>query len=135
MIQFQFEKNLKLDEFIEVLEKSGLATRRPMDHPSQLKQMLENSNLVITARVEGELVGILRGLTDYCYRSFISDLAVKASFQQQGIGRLLLEKARNAAPEARLFLFSAEDAEGFYQKLGFQLHERCYQLKPKEMLL
>jgi GNAT superfamily N-acetyltransferase len=135
MINFKIEKDLKLQEFIEVLENSGLANRRPMDNPDLLNRMLINSNLLITARHQGQLVGILRGLTDFSYRTFVADLAVVRDFQNQGIGRGLLEEARKSALDARLFLFSAEDAEGFYQKLGFQLHERCYQLKPEERLL
>jgi N-acetylglutamate synthase-like GNAT family acetyltransferase len=46
-----------------------------------------------------------------------------------------LEEARKSGPEARFVLFLAQDAEDFYQKLGFQLYERCYQLKPEERLL
>ncbi len=135
MINFQIEKDIRLNEYIEVLEKSGLANRRPMDNPDLLNRMLINSNLLITARHQGQLVGILRGLTDFSYRTFVADLAVIRDFQNQGIGRGLLKETRESGLEARLFLFSAEDAEGFYQKLGFQLHERCYQLKPEERLL
>jgi GNAT superfamily N-acetyltransferase len=94
--------------------------------------MIEGSNLIVTARENGKLVGMLRGLTDHCYRCFIADLAVAKSHQRKGIGKQLLQFTRELDPEARLFLFSAEDAEPFYQKLGFKLHERCYQLKPEE---
>jgi len=111
-----------------------LAKRRPMDNPEQLNRMLLHSNLVITAREEGLPVGVLRALTDFNYRTFIADLAISKDFQHQGIGRSLVAEAKKIAPDARLFLFSAEDAEGFYQKLGFQLHERCYQLKPDRKL-
>lgn len=134
MIDLRIEKDLKLEEFIEVLKESGLGLRRPMANPEFLNRMLINSNLLITARHEGQPVGILRGLTDFNYRTFVADLAVIRSFQGQGIGRGLLEVARKSSPDARLILFSAEDAEGFYEKLGFQLHERCYQLKPDQRL-
>lgn len=104
--------------------------RRPMDNPHLLQQMISGSNVLVTARLDAQLVGLLRGLSDFCYRTFVADLAVAKEFQGQGIGSQILEFTRQLAPEARLFLFSAEDAEGFYQKLGFQLHDRCYQLKP-----
>ena len=96
--------------------------------------MIKGANLLITARSEGQLVGLLRCLSDFCYRSFIADLAVARSFQRKGIGRQLIQVVRNQAPEARLILFSAEDAAPFYKKLGFHLHERCYQLKAGEEL-
>ncbi len=135
MISYQVELSLELIEFQSILEDSGLSARRPMEDPQLLERMIKGSNLLITARSEGQLVGLLRGLSDFCYRSFIADLAVARSFQQKGIGRQLIQLARNQAPEARLILFSAEDAAPFYEKLGFHLHERCYQLKAGEELL
>lgn len=135
MISFQVESALSLNEFQSILEDSGLSVRRPMEDPKLLERMLLGSNLLITARSDGQLVGFLRGLSDFCYRSFIADLAVSRSYQRKGIGRKLIQVARNQAPEARIILFSAEDAAPFYEKLGFHLHERCYQLKAGEELL
>lgn len=135
MIRYQIEKQIRLEEYIAILADSGLGNRRPMNDPSHLQRMINGSNLLVTARLDGELVGVLRGLSDFCYRCFVADLAVAKDFQGQGIGRKILQFTRDLAPEARIFLFSAEDAKGFYQKLGFHLHERCYQLKPEEVLL
>ena len=135
MISYQVELSLELIEFQSILEDSGLSARRPMEDPLLLERMIKGANLLITARLEGQLVGLLRGLSDFCYRSFIADLAVAHSYQRKGIGRQLIQVARNQAPDARLILFSAEDALPFYEKLGFHLHERCYQLKAGEELL
>ena len=135
MISYQVELSLELNEFQYILEDSGLSERRPMEDPQLLERMIKGANLLITARSEGQLVGLLRGLSDFCYRSFIADLAVAHSYQRKGIGRQLIQVARNQAPDARLILFSAEDALPFYEKLGFHLHERCYQLKAGEELL
>lgn len=134
MVTYQRESDLSLQEYIFILNSSGLGKRRPMDDTDHLNRMIAGSNMILTARENGELVGVLRALSDFCYRTFIADLAVVSERQGEGIGSALLQKAREIAPEARLFLFSAEDAEGFYQKLGFQLHERCYQLKVGETL-
>ncbi len=135
MISYQVELSLELNEFKFILEDSGLSERRPMEDPLLLDRMIKGANLLITARSDGQLVGLLRGISDFCYRSFIADLAVARSFQRKGIGSQLIQTARNQAPEARLFLFSAEEAVHFYEKLGFHLHERCYQLKAGEELL
>lgn len=134
MITFQVESSITLEEYLFVLQDSGLGKRRPMDDPDHLQRMILGSNLIVTARDNGQLVGFLRALTDHCYRCFIADLAVAKAYQGQGIGRKTLEFTRALAPEARLILFAAVDAEPFYQKLGFKLHERCYQLKPGEPL-
>ena len=134
MISYQLETEISLTEFLSILKESGLARRRPMEDLNLLERMISGSNLLVTARAEGQLVGLLRGISDHCYRSFIADLAVSQAFQRKGIGRQLLKIAREQAPEARLILFSAEDALPFYEKLGFHLHERCYQLKVGEEL-
>ncbi|MBS4072929.1 GNAT family N-acetyltransferase [Algoriphagus aquatilis] len=135
MITFQQEDTILLEEYIAILTDSGLAARRPMEDLELLNAMILGSNVLVTARSNGRLIGLLRGLSDYCYRCFVADLAVAKDNQGRGIGREIISFTRDLAPGARIFLFSAEDAEGFYQKLGFQLHERCYQLKPGEALL
>lgn len=135
MILLQVEKNLSLEEYISILNSSGLGKRRPMHDPDHLKRMIQGSNLLVTAREEGELVGFLRGLSDYCYRCFIADLAIAKDFQRKGVGSEILKFTRSLAPGARMFLFAAEDAESFYQKLGFKAHEHCYQLKPEDPIL
>jgi GNAT superfamily N-acetyltransferase len=135
MLSFQVEKSLTLEEYIYILHDSGLGKRRPMDNPSHLERMIQGSNLLVTARENGHLIGFLRGLSDFCYRCFIADLAVAKAYQGKGVGREILKFTRSLAPEARLILFAAEDAEPFYQRLGFRPHEHCYQLKPDETLL
>jgi len=134
MITFQVESSITLEEYVFILDDSGLGKRRPMDDPEHLQRMIDGSNLLVTARENGKLVGLLRGLSDHCYRCFIADLAVAKVYQGKGLGRKMLQFTRDLAQDARLILFAAEDAEPFYQKLGFKLHERCYQLKPGEEL-
>lgn len=134
MFTIQVEASISLAEFIFILSDSGLCERRPMDDSAHLQKMLDGANLIVTAREDGQLVGFLRGLSDHCYRCFVADLAICKAFQGKGIGRKILQYTRDLAPDARLILVSAEDAVPFYQKLGFKRHERCYQLKPGEVL-
>ena len=135
MIVIQLEQHVSLEEFQDILLQSGLSKRRPMGQPQFLERMISGANLLVTARENGKLVGLLRGLSDFCYRTFVADLAVAQSHQRRGIGKQLLARCRQLAPEARILLLSAEDAVPFYQKIGFHLHERCYQLKVGEELL
>ena len=135
MIVIQLEQHVSLEEFQQILLQSGLSKRRPMGQPQFLERMISGANLLVTARENGKLVGLLRGLSDFCYRTFVADLAVAQSHQRRGIGKQLLARCRQLAPEARILLLSAEDAVPFYQKIGFHLHERCYQLKVGEDLL
>lgn len=116
-------------QFAGLLERSGLAARRPVDDLARLQRMLDNANLIVTATdsKSGELVGIARSLTDWSYATYLSDLAVDARFKGRGIGQALIEETRrHAGEEAMLLLVSAPDAEGFYQRIGMPRADRAF---------
>ena len=45
------------------------------------EQMYTNSNLILTVRFNGQLIGIARSLTDFGFVAILSDLAVRKEFQ------------------------------------------------------
>ena len=49
MIDYQVEEHLSPDEFRELLVKSTLRERRPVDDPDRMETMVRNANLTITA--------------------------------------------------------------------------------------
>ncbi|MFV0644970.1 MAG: GNAT family N-acetyltransferase [Sphingomonadaceae bacterium] len=116
-------------QFSDLLDKSGLAQRRPASDIPRLQRMLDNANLTVTARLAetGHLVGIARSITDWSYATYLSDLAVDETYKGRGIGRRLIEETRKlAGEEAMLLLVSAPDAVGFYQKLGMPMSDRAF---------
>ena len=46
---YNVENDLPPRQFIDVLLRSGLAPRRPVDQPERIATMVENANLVVTA--------------------------------------------------------------------------------------
>lgn len=126
-IQYQRE-TLDADAFADILRRSGLHTRRPIDYVARLQRMLDGSTLTITARVEeGRLIGIARSLTDWSYACYLSDLAVDSDFQRRGIGRQLIELTRLHAGEGTMCLVvSAPEAVGFYERIGFPRAETAF---------
>ena len=92
MITYQFEPDLSPEAFIDVLNRSTLGERRPVDDPERIAHMLQHATLILTARAEGELVGVARSLTDFVYCTYLSDLAVDVSYQRQGIGIELIRR-------------------------------------------
>lgn len=70
MISYNIEKNLFLQEYLYVLRDSGLGKRRPMHDPDHLERMLHDSNMVVVARQEEEVLGVLRGLRDFLVNCF-----------------------------------------------------------------
>jgi predicted N-acetyltransferase YhbS len=66
-------------------------------------------------------VGVSRAITDFAYCCYLSDLAVDVAYQNQRVGRRLIEETQRAAGErALLMLIAAPAAEGYYPKIGMQ---------------
>ena len=97
-ISYAVEDGLEADEFVDILKRSGLDKRRPVDKPDVIRAMVENAGLTVTARDEnGRLVGVARSVTDFAYCCYLSDLAVDRDCQRQGIGKELMARTKAAA--------------------------------------
>jgi len=134
MITYQIEKHLTPEEFIDVLNKSTLGERRPVDEPERILKMLEYGNLIITARENNVLIGVARSLTDYLYCTYLSDLAVDQAYQKKGIGKELIRRTKLETPTAKLILLSAPKAVEYYPKIGMKQWDQCYVLDNVEDL-
>lgn len=132
-ITWNIENDLPTDEFIDVLLRSGLAARRPVDERERIATMLENSNLIVTARDSDRvLIGVSRCVTDYSYCCYCSDLAVDRKWQRQGVGRELVRRSRKAAGDgATFFLLSAPGVEDYYLHTGFEKFDSCFGMRRK----
>ena len=114
-------------EFVDLLERSTLAERRPVGKPDVIQRMLEHADIVLTARVEGTLVGISRAVTDYSFCVYLSDLAVDHAYQKRGIGKELIRRTHEAAGlETMLILLAAPKAREYYPHIGMDHHDSCW---------
>tara|TARA_R110000751_G_scaffold214264_1_gene317746 strand:- start:900 stop:1307 length:408 start_codon:yes stop_codon:yes gene_type:complete len=129
MITYQVEHHLSPIEFKDLLIKSTLGERRPIDDSDRIKAMVENANLIITARDDHKLVGISRSVTDFVYCTYLSDLAVDKVYQKSGIGKELIRLTKKETPKATLILLAAPDAENYYPHIGMQKIDVCFLLK------
>jgi ribosomal protein S18 acetylase RimI-like enzyme len=131
-IRYELEPALTLEEFVDVLRRSTLVERRPVDEPETIAGMLAHADIILTARDEsGLLVGISRAVSDYHYCTYLSDLAVDVTFQRQGIGRELIRRTHEAAGlKTRLILLSAPAARTYYPHIGMRQHESCWTIDP-----
>ncbi len=132
MIDYQLEPQLAADEFIDVLVRSTLAERRPVDDQDIIQAMLANAGIILTARCSGQLVGVSRAITDRAFCTYLSDLAVDQSFQRQGIGRQLIQRTHQVAGlNTTLILLSAPNASTYYPHIGMTKHESCWLIPPQ----
>ena len=129
-IVYQINPDLTVPAFRDLLLRSGLAARRPIDDESCLQGMLVNSNLLVAAFDKQALIGIARSVTDFTYACYLSDLAVDQRYQKNGIGREMQKITRKQlGPKCKIILLSAPAATDYYPKLGYERHENCWVLK------
>ncbi len=120
-IAYSHDRKITAEQFVDVLNRSTLGERRPVADRKRIADMLAHANLVCTAWDGERLVGVSRSLTDFSYCCYLSDLAVDAAHQKQGIGRELIRLTQSRLhPQCKIILLAAPKAEGYYPKLGFQ---------------
>ena len=124
---YQVEPHLGAEEFISVLVRSTLGERRPVEDRARIEGMLQQADVIVTARLEGQLVGVSRALTDFQFCTYLSDLAVDEAHQRQGIGRRLIEETHRAAGlQTMLILIAAPKAASYYPHIGMTQHPSCW---------
>ncbi len=133
MILYRTGNDLDLDAVIELYQASTLGERRPIDNRERMASMLRHANLVVTAWDGDRLVGVSRALTDFSFVTYLSDLAVRRSHQNQGIGKELIRRTQAlGGKDAKLVLLAAPAAEQYYPRIGFTRHPQAWMLGPEE---
>ena len=90
----------------------------------QIKNMLANSNVIITLWKKNNLVGFGRATTDQVYRAVLWDIVVSKDVQRVGLGKIIVEellkdKKINSAEKIYLMTTNSKD---FYKQLGFKVN-------------
>lgn len=120
-IAYYHDREITAAQFVDVLRRSTLDERRPVDDSARITDMLAHANLICTAWDGDVLVGVSRSLTDFSYCCYLSDLAVDVKYQKTGIGKRLVELTQSRLhPRCKIILLAAPKAEGYYPKIGFR---------------
>lgn len=128
-IEYKLNDPVTTDQFIDLLKRSMLGERRPIEDLECMQGMVSNSNLIVTAWQESNLVGIARSITDFHYACYLSDLAVDEKHQSNGIGKRLQELTQDQlGPKCKLILIAAPAANAYYERIGFTNNPRCWVL-------
>jgi len=132
MIEYRSDKKITADEFIDVLKRSTLDRRRPVDDRNRIQLMLDYGNVLITAWDGDQLVGVSRALTDFSFCCYLSDLAVDENYQKRGIGKKLIEETHKVSGEkTALILLAAPDAAKYYPHIGMERFTDCFLIRRK----
>jgi N-acetylglutamate synthase-like GNAT family acetyltransferase len=118
-IEYKIETVPDTEIIIDLYISSGI--NRPITDNERIKKMYANSNLIITAWHNDKLVGIARSLTDFCYCCYLSDLAVRQEYKNNGIGKKLISITKEIiGQQTTLLLLAAPEAIDYYPKVNFQ---------------
>jgi ribosomal protein S18 acetylase RimI-like enzyme len=124
-IIYKFDIVPTAEQVIELYDNAGLP--RPTHDPQRIKAMFDNSDLIITAWDENKLVGVSRTITDWVWCSYLADLAISPAYKRSGIGKKLIELAREKIGErSMLLLLSVPTAMDYYPKVGFVRENRAF---------
>ena len=90
------------------------------EKPDQLLAALRNSHSMVTARINGRLVGICNAISDGHLVVYFPHMLVYPTFQRQGIGKKMMQAMlAKYAGFHQLMLTADGNALDFYKSLGF----------------
>jgi ribosomal protein S18 acetylase RimI-like enzyme len=129
-IKYEFVQKIAASEVAAVFKKSGIT--RPVDDLDRIQRMVDHADIIVTARNNGQLVGIARAITDYSYCCYLSDLAVDAEYQRIGIGKELVRIIQEKlGDEVTLLLVAAPNAVEYYPRIGFEKLDKAFSIRRK----
>ena len=91
--------------------------------PSKLSEAVEASSHVVTATLEGRLVGLARCVSDGVTVVYIQDILVDPLHQRLGLGRAMVQDCLDRYAEVRQKVLLTDDSPSqlaFYAALGFR---------------
>ncbi|RYE10321.1 MAG: GNAT family N-acetyltransferase [Hyphomicrobiales bacterium] len=118
-IVYAQEQALSVADYCAVLASTYMRDKRPLANPERVGRILAGSNMIVTARADGAIVGLARGMSDGEWVCYLADLAVHADHQRQGIGTGLLRQVKAIlGPGMGVVLIAYPEAETYYRKAG-----------------
>lgn len=107
-------------ELIELYDAVGWSAYTT--DPGTLEAAIEGSTHVVTARYQGELLGLARVISDGASIAYLQDVLVRPELQREGVGRSLVEAALEPFSRCRQQVLLTDDEprqRQFYQSLGW----------------
>jgi ribosomal protein S18 acetylase RimI-like enzyme len=128
-VRYATDQCIDVAQFRDLLVRSTLGERRPIDDAECLSSMLEHTDILVTAWDGELLIGLSRSLTDWSYSCYLADLAVDERYQRDGIGRRLIDLTQQQlGPRCKIILLAAPAANDYYPRIGFEHTPRAWLL-------
>ncbi|WP_245574070.1 GNAT family N-acetyltransferase [Neptunomonas japonica] len=118
MINISMDDVIGLDEVLELYCENHWSSA---EKPDLLMRALRKSDALVTARLDGKLVGLANAISDGYLVVYYPHMLVHPTYHGRGVGRKLMEAMQTKYAGFHQQMLTADgDAVGFYKSLGFE---------------
>lgn len=121
-VYFSTNKHINLYHLEQLCDEVGWV-RRPL---KKIQTAIENSFLIVSLfykqNNKEQLIGFARVTSDHAFNATVWDVAIRPSFQGQGLGKILIHQVIHQLRESEITtitLFADPQVVNFYSHLGF----------------
>ena len=118
MILYHTDKKVDYDKLKELFNQVGWNDKT--DNINRLKDMVENSQIVVTAWDQEIMIGFARCTTDYVFNGQINNVVIDSKYRRKGIGKVLINMILDSNKQVTYILRGDMESEEFYRDLGFK---------------
>ena len=117
-VKVSLTDQVKTPEVISIYRANGWSSA---DKPEKLMPALKNADALVTARLQGQLVGIGYAISDGSLVVYYPHMLVHPQYHGQGIGRAMMELLQQKYAGFHQQMLTADgDAINFYKAMGFE---------------
>ena len=129
-IVYRYDKDVDYDRLVHLFNEAGWYDKTT--DLDRIKQMADNSSLVVTAWDNSLMVGFARCTSDHVFNAQINNVVVDSRYRKRGIGTKMVTAIIESNPKVTYLLRTEEHNQDFYKSMGFEAAEYAFNYKRKE---
>lgn len=118
MIEYNLGKKVNFEHLVQLFNQAGWTDKT--SDLDRLQLMVENSQIVVTAWDEGNMIGFARCVTDHVFNGQINNVIVDQEYRGRGIGKGLISNILNSSKMVTYILRGDPENVDFYKHMGFK---------------
>ncbi len=117
-IEITINGNIGKEEVVELYKVNEWSSA---EKPDTLIAALRNSDTLVTARIEGKLIGLANAISDGHLVVYYPHMLVHPKYQGQGVGHKIMQAMLSRYKDFHQQMLTADGkAIEFYEKMGFE---------------